>query len=103
MLVRREYKAAMDLASLGVGVDLMPGVSNNDMALYLLALATLGWTFTACAIAESEARREVGMGLGLVVLGGYGFAWPMHFLLGVVGLLVMYDASARVNASMARR
>lgn len=97
VLVRREYKAAMDLAALGVGIDLAPGVPAGDMALYLLAIATLGWTLTACALAESEARREVGMGLGLIVLGGYGFDWPFHFLLGVVGMVVIADAAPRLH------
>jgi hypothetical protein len=103
VLVRREYKAALDLASLGAGIDLGPGVSNNDMALYLLAMATLAWTLTATATAESEARREVGLGFGLVVLGGYGFAWPLHFLLPIIGLLVMVEASPRLAEEEAPR
>ena len=103
VLVRREYKAAMDLASLGVGIDLSPGVPAGDMALYLLAIATIGWTLTACSLAESEARREVGMGLGLVVLGGYGFDWPFHFLLGVVGMVVILDAAPRLHDEEAPR
>ncbi len=93
VLVRREYPAAIELASLGVGIDLAPGVPSDDMALYLLALATLGWTLTSCAMADSDARRDVGLGVGLVVLGGYGFVWPFHFLLGAVGLLVIAEAS----------
>lgn len=103
VLVRREYKAAMDLASLGVGIDLSPGVPAGDMALYLLAIATLGWTLCACALAEAESRREVGMGLGLIVLGGYGFDWPFHFLLGVVGMVVILDAAPRLHDEEAPR
>lgn len=97
VLVRREYAAAIDLASLGIGIDLAPGVPADDMALYLLALATLGWTLTSCAIAESEARRDVGIGVALVVLGGYGFVWPFHFLLGIAGLLVIAEAAPRLT------
>jgi len=103
VLVRRELKAAMDLASLGVGIDLGPGVPAGDMALYLLAIATIAWTLTACALAESEARREVGMGLGMIVLGGYGFEWPFHFLLGIVGMLVILDAAPRLAEEEAPR
>jgi hypothetical protein len=103
VLVRREYKAAMDLASLGVGIDLGPGVPPGDMALYLLATATLAWTLCACALAESEARREVGMGLGMIVLGGYGFEWPFHFLLGIVGMFVILDAAPRLADEEAPR
>lgn len=97
LLVRHEYKAAIELGSDFVGVDLSPGVPAGDMALYLLALATLAWTLTSTAIAESPARREVGAGLGLVVLGGYGFAWPFYFLLGVVGIAVILDAAPRLR------
>ncbi len=97
VLVRREYGAALKLAGLGTGLDLSPGVPNDDMALYLLALSTLAWTLTACTLAESEARRDVGMGVGLVVLGGYGFVWPLHFLLGIAGLLVIADAAGRLR------
>lgn len=97
VLVRREYGAALKLAGLGTGIDLSPGVPSDDMALYLLALSTLAWTLTACTLAESEARRQVGMGLGLVVLGGYGFVWPLHFLLGVAGLVVIAGAAPRLR------
>lgn len=97
VLVRREYETALRLAQLGTGVDLMPGVSNDDMALYLLALSTMTWTLTACTTAESEARREVGVGLGLIVLGGYGFVWPFHFLLSVVGMLTIAGAAPRLR------
>jgi hypothetical protein len=103
VLVRREYRMALELAELGVGVNLAPGVPAGDMALYLLAIATLAWTLTSCALAESEARREVGMGLGMVVLGGYAFDWPLHFLLGAVGMLVILDAAPRLRDEEAPR
>lgn len=96
ILVRREYGASIELASLFTGVDLGAGVPSDDMALYLLALATLGWTLTSCALADAEARRDVGLGVALVILGGYGFVWPFHFVLGIVGLMVIADASPRL-------
>jgi len=96
VLVRREYGAAIELAALGTGIDLGAGLPADDIALYLLALATLGWTLTSCALADSAARRDVGLGIALVVLGGYGFVWPFHFLLGIAGLITIADAAPRL-------
>src|SRR6185436_5532851 len=79
------------------GVDLLPGVPDNEMALYLLGVATLCWTLTSCTLADGEARREVGLGLGLIVLGGHGFDSSLQFLLGVTGLMVMLDAAPRLR------
>jgi len=65
--------------------------------VYLLAIATLTWTLTACAFAASEARRQIGAGVALVVLGGYGFRWPNHYLLPLLGLALIADAARRVR------
>jgi hypothetical protein len=103
VIVRRDYIDAMRLGELFVGVDLMPGVSQNDLALYLLALATLAWTLTSCTIADGESRRDVGLGVGLVVLGGYGFGWSLHLLLSVIGLGVILEAAPRLRDDEAPR
>jgi hypothetical protein len=99
MLVRHDYLDALQLGRLFTGIDLLQGggVSQNDLALYLLAMSTLIWTLTSCTVADAPARREIGIGLGLVILGGHGFEWPLHFLLGLLGLVVILDAAERVR------
>jgi hypothetical protein len=65
--------------------------------MYVLAAATLGWTLTSCAIAASSARRTVGVGLALIVLGGYAFKWSHHYLLPLFGMMLIADAVRRVR------
>jgi len=89
MLVRMKFSWAAFLAQHVLGIDLGPGLPPSEMALYLLAIATLAWTITA-------ARSEIALGLGLLFLGGYGFAWPLAFLLGGAGLVVLGDALPRI-------
>lgn len=98
-LVRMRFLTASFLSMHGLGIDLGIGVPAGEMALFLLAIATLAWTITSCALAESEPRREVGLGIGLLVLGGYGFAWPLAFLLGAAGLVALGDALPRLGAA----
>ena len=98
VIVRRSYEVGMELASRGLGVDLGPGAPTSMLALYIMALAAVTWTLVSCLSAESGARRLVGTGLGLVLLGGYAFSWPLQYLVGFVGLVVIGGAAARVRA-----
>src|SRR5690606_30313279 len=96
IIVRQSYEAGMRLASHGLGVDIGPGAPAETLALYLLALSTIAWTLVACVTADAASRRDIGLGIGLVVLGGYGFAWPLQYLVSLVGLMSIGEAAARV-------
>jgi hypothetical protein len=94
---RISYPAAAKVASLAVGVEMTSTKPDPRLAVYLLAIATLAWTLTSCATAASEARRSVGAGLTLIVLGGYAFKWPHHYLLPLLGVALIADAARRVR------
>jgi hypothetical protein len=70
LLARSWYPVVAKAASLAIGVELTSAQPDPRLAMYLLAIATLVWTLMSCAIAASAARRSVGVGLALVVLGG---------------------------------
>jgi len=96
-LARGWYPALAKGAMLAIGVELTAGQPDPRLAMYLLALATLGWTLVSCAVAASPPRRAVGAGLALIVLGGYGFKWPHHYLLPLFGLVLIADAVRSVR------
>ena len=96
LLARSWYASLAKAAALAIGVELV-GQPDPRLAMYLLAVATLAWTLSACAIAPSPARRSVGVGLALIVLGGYGFKWPHHYLLPLFGLVLIADAVRSVR------
>src|SRR5262249_24745231 len=76
-------------ATLAFGVELTSGQADPRLTVYLLAVATVAWTLAACAQAPSPARRSVGVELELIVLGGYAFKWPHHYLLPLLGLALL--------------
>jgi hypothetical protein len=94
---RTWYPTIAKGATLALGVELSQGTTDPRMAVYLLAIATLAWTLASCAIAQSAARRQIGVGIALVVLGGYAFRWPHHYLLPLVGIAFVADAARRVR------
>jgi hypothetical protein len=96
LILRQHYEVGMRLAHRGLGVELGPGAPSQFLALYLIALGTVTWTLTACLTADSVARRDIGVGLALVVVGGYGFDWPLQYLVSMVGLMTIGAASVRV-------
>lgn len=96
VILRQNYEVGMRLAHQGLGIDIGPGAPERFLAVYLLALSTITWTLTSCLGADTEARRDIGVGLCLIVLGGYGFAWPFQYLVGMAGLLTISEAAVRV-------
>jgi hypothetical protein len=97
LFAKRAYVFAAKSASLAVGVELAYAQPDRWLAVYLLAVLTLAWTLASCAIAPSAARRGVGAGLALIVLGGYAFKWPHHYLLPLLGVALIADAARRVR------
>lgn len=91
------YPALAKIAKLTFGIELHTGRPDPQLALYLLALATLTWTVVSCAIANAASRRTVGCALALIVLGGYAFHWPHHFLLPLLGMVLLVEAGGRVR------
>ena len=97
VLARVWYPGLAHVAALAIGVELNQGQGDPRLALYLLAVATLTWTLASCALAASPARRQIGIGIALVVLGGYAFKWPNHYVLPLLGLALVADAARRVR------
>lgn len=98
VILRQHYEVGMRLAHHGLGVDIGPGAPDRFLAVYLLALSTVTWTLTSCLGADAVARRDIGVGLALIVIGGYGFAWPFQYLVGMTGLMAISEAATRVVA-----
>ncbi len=96
VILRKHYEVGMELAARGIGVDIGPGAPMHQIALFILALGAITWTLVSTISADSEARRRIGVGLGLVVVGGYSFAWPFQYLLGLAGIMTVSQAAGRV-------
>ncbi len=97
VLARAYYPIVAKASALAIGVELDEAQADPRLALYLLAIATLAWTLASCAWSASVARRRVGLGLAFVLLGGYGFHWSHHYLLPLLGTLLIAEASKRVR------
>jgi hypothetical protein len=96
VLARLWYASLAAATNFAIGVQ-MSTDADRKLALYLLAIATLAWTLSACAFAGSQARRLVGMGIGFLVLGGFEFHWPHHYLLPLLGLALIAEAARDVR------
>jgi hypothetical protein len=95
--LRLDYPSTVKAVNRVLGLDLRVDAPQDQIALYLLAFATITWTTVACMTAPSPARRRLGFGLALLVLAGHGFAWPASFLTAAVGLSLIADGAVRVR------
>ena len=97
IFARSWYPSVAELARGAMGIELDIVRPDRWLAIYLLAVATLVWTIISCVLAHSQARRTIGLGLGFVVLAGYSFQAPHHYLLPILGLALVSDATRRVR------
>jgi hypothetical protein len=97
VVARTHYLTVAKAAGLAIGIELNQTQPDPRLALYLLSIATLSWTLASCAFAASPARKQIGIGIAFVVLGGYGFRWPNHYLLPLLGLALVAEAARRVR------
>lgn len=97
-LIRNDYETGMVLAQNGLGISAGPAAPGSRIALYLLALSAVAWTFVNCVTAPSEQRRNIGIGIALIVGGGYAFSWPLQFLAGLAGVFTIARAANTVQA-----
>lgn len=95
--LRLDYVTTVRAVNNVLGLDLRLDAAQDQIALYLLAFATLTWTVVACVTAPSPARRRLGFGLALLVMAGYGFAWPSAFLTAGLGLMLLGDGAVKVR------
>ena len=96
LVMRQSYEVGYLLAKRGLGIDLGAGAPTSQIALYLIALGSITWTFVSCVMAPAPGRRRIGIGLGLVVASGYAFAWPLQYVLGLVGFITISDGAREV-------
>ena len=98
VVIRQHYETGIELASLGLGVKLGDaGMPPHHAALFVVAAGTMAWTLASCFMAETVARRNIGVGLALVVVGGYGFSLPLHYLASAAGLVTISAAARSVR------
>lgn len=96
VVARLWYGTLAAATNFAIGIRMSPD-ADRKLALYLLAIATLAWTLTSCLLAGSKARRMIGMGIAFVVLGGFEFHWPHHYLLPLLGLALIAEAAREVR------
>nr|MBA2539740.1 hypothetical protein [Deltaproteobacteria bacterium] len=96
VVARLWYATLATATNFAIGIQLSAD-ADRKLALYLLAIATLAWTLSACLLAGSAARRLVGTGIAFLVLGGYEFHWPHHYLLPLLGIALIAEASREVR------
>lgn len=94
---RAAYPTFVKGASLAIGVELTSTTADRRLAIYLLSVATLVWTLASCAFAQSNSRKTIGAGIALLVLGGYAFKWPNHYLLPLLGLSLVAEGARGVR------
>jgi hypothetical protein len=96
VVLRQNYEVGMELAMLGLGIDIGPGAPPRVIAFYIAALVLGTWTLLACLTDESPAQQRLGVGLGLVFVAGYSFQWPFQYLVSTVGLFAIGDAARQI-------
>ena len=102
LFIRLDQERAAEWTLWATGIDIGERTPLAMLGLYLLALSAISWTLVACLTAPSRARRQIGVGLGLIVLSGYAFSWPLQYLLSLTGLFTIGQATVRARVEERR-
>jgi hypothetical protein len=92
----RHQDVGMELASRGLGIELGPAPPPTVITTFVVAAFAVTWTLVNTLSSPVPARRMLGAGFALVVLGGYGFAWPLELLTVAAGVLALTKATGRL-------
>ena len=99
LLLRHDYVTTAWLVERTLGIEISTMRADPTLAFYLLAFATVMWSVVSALTSATAARRQVGVGLLLLVLGGNGFRWPLNYLLIALGLALLAYATGQVRAA----
>jgi hypothetical protein len=97
----RYQDVGLELASKGLGIELGPGPPAPMIAAFVLAAVAMTWAIVSALTAATPARRRLGLGMALVCIGGYAFAWPLTLLTVVAGALAIVGAGTEIGAEAA--
>ncbi len=97
----RHQDVGMEIASRGLGIDVGPGAPMPVLVAFVAAAVAVVWSLTSTLTSEDTTRRHLGMGLGLVCVGGYAFAWPLTLLTVAAGVLAVVSAGSRLGEAQA--
>ena len=92
VLLIRHQEVGLELASLGLGIDLGPGTPLGLIMANVGAAAAVAWMLTTAFTSAVSGHRLLGMGFALVVVGGYAYAWPLQLVTVTAGALAALRA-----------
>jgi hypothetical protein len=94
----RHQDVGMEIASRGLGLDVGPTAPTPVLVTFVAAAVATTWALATTLTSEDPGRRLLGMGLALVCVGGYAFAWPLTLLTVGAGVLAIVHGAARVES-----
>ena len=85
-------------AALAIGVELDHDAGRSAARDLPARDRDAAWTLASCALARRRRRAARSAPASRsIVLGGYAFQWPNHYLLPLLGLALIAEARARVR------
>ena len=95
--LRYSQEGAIVAAMEGLGIDIGPTSHPSIRIGCMVALFTTTWVFLTCVTSKSPARSRLGVGLGLILAGGYGCRWPVQLTLQLLGAFAMIGAVVSIG------
>ena len=91
IVMLRHQEVGLELASRGLGIELTPAAPAPIMIAFVCAATAVVWCLASALSSTERSQRLLGMGLALVCIGGYAFAWPLTLLTVVAGALAVVE------------
>ena len=89
IFIQHGYAHFSETFERGFGIVLSTSPGWKLQLVYVLLVTLFAWNISMRFFSEKHNQNQLGIGLSLIVFGGFSFSWPMQYLSCLAGFMMI--------------